>query len=39
MLTAGATQRVEIPHEPGQWIEVRRLSGKQLDAARDSGRR
>ena len=34
MLTAGDTQRLEIPHEPGQWIEVRRLSWSRLDAAR-----
>ena len=35
MLTRGVTQKIELPHEPGQWVEVRALSGLQLEAARD----
>lgn len=27
------TKRLEIPHEPGEWIEVRRLSGSQESSA------
>lgn len=36
MLTRGITQRIELPHEPGQWVEVRALSGLQLDTSRDA---
>ena len=27
------TERVDIPHEPGQWMEFRLLSGRELDEA------
>lgn len=30
MLTGDRTRRVEIPHEEGQWIELKELSGRQL---------
>jgi hypothetical protein len=30
----GTPERVDIPHEPGQWFELRRLSWKQLRKAR-----
>ena len=35
MLTNTVTRRLDIPHEPGQWIEIRMLSWKQLDDARE----
>lgn len=35
MLTKNQTDRVTIPHEPGQWVEVRKLSWRQLDEARE----
>lgn len=34
-LVSKLTRRVEIPHEPGQWMELRRLSWRQLEAASD----
>ena len=34
MLTIGITKQVAIPHEKGEWIEIRKLSWKQLDDAR-----
>jgi hypothetical protein len=34
MLTIGITDRRDIPHEPGEWIEIRKLSWKQLADAR-----
>ncbi len=34
MLTIGITDKREIPHEPGEWIEIRKLSWKQLANAR-----
>ena len=36
MLTSGVVRRVELPHEPGQWVEVRQLSGSQLERAREA---
>ncbi len=35
MLTGRITRRLDIPHEPGEWMEFRMLSGKQLDEARE----
>lgn len=32
----GKTTRVDIPHEPGQWLEIRRLSWRELDRASDA---
>jgi len=34
MLTSLAKKRLDIPNEVGEWIEIRMLSGKQLDDAR-----
>lgn len=34
MLVGGQVHRVEIPHEHGHWIEIRKLSWKQLGQAR-----
>lgn len=36
MLTKGITDKRDIPHEPGEWIEIRKLSWKQLDGSRDA---
>lgn len=35
-LTKGVTRKVEIPHEPDQWMELRHLSYRQLDEARQA---
>jgi len=32
-LVGRETERVEVPHEPGQWVELRALSGAELDQA------
>lgn len=32
-LTTNVTQRVEIPHEPGEWMEFKKLSRRQLEDA------
>lgn len=37
MLTHKIIRRVELPHEPGAWIDVRQLSYLQLDFAREIG--
>ena len=34
MLTIGITDKLDIPHEPGEWIEIRKLSWKHLADAR-----
>lgn len=34
MLRKGVTKTAEIPHEPGEWIEVKLLGWKELEAAR-----
>lgn len=34
-LVSRITKRVEIPHEPGEWMEFRKLSWKQLEEASD----
>lgn len=36
MLTIGITDRRDIPHEPGEWMEFRKLSWKQLQDAREA---
>lgn len=36
MLTRGKTRRVEYPDEPGVWFDLRLLSKKDLDEARDA---
>lgn len=35
-MLAGRTERRDVPHEPGQWIEFRTLSGRQLDEAEEA---
>ena len=34
MLIGATTQRVDIPHEPGEWLELRMLSWLDLEEAR-----
>ena len=34
VLTRNITRRLSIPHEGGQWMELRRLSWTQLDSAK-----
>ena len=34
-MLVGAVTRLNIPHESGEWIEVRQLSGLELDEASD----
>ena len=34
-LVTGVTKQVEIPHEPNEWMVLRKLSWKQLEAASD----
>ena len=36
MLTTGITNRLEIPHEPGQWMELRMLSWRDLHQAAEA---
>lgn len=36
MLTANRTERIEIPHEPGEWADIRMLSWKQREEARQA---
>lgn len=33
MLTSKVKKRIDIPHEPGEWLEIRQLSGKALERA------
>ena len=35
-LVTEAIKRVDIPHEDGEWLEVRRLSWRELEAASDT---
>lgn len=32
-MLAGRTERRDVPHEDGQWLEFRTLSGRELDEA------
>jgi hypothetical protein len=34
-MRAGRTERRDVPHEPGQWVEFRTLSGRELDEAEE----
>jgi hypothetical protein len=34
-LTARITKRLDVPHEPGQWIQIRKLPGRKLREATD----
>ena len=34
MLVSGQTKRLDIPGEPGEWVEIKMLSWKELEAAR-----
>jgi hypothetical protein len=36
MITRGVTERREIPHEPGEWFEIKLLSWQELEHARDT---
>ena len=36
MLVRSATKRLEIPHEPGEFMTIRRLSWSQLDLASET---
>src|SRR4030095_3750994 len=36
MITKGVTERREIPHEPGEWFEIKLLSWQELEHARDT---
>jgi hypothetical protein len=33
MIVTNVTKKVDIPHEPGEWMIIKRLSWKQLDEA------
>lgn len=35
MLTSKVTETLTLPHEPGEWIKVRMLSGEQIKEARE----
>lgn len=39
MLTSGITDTLEIPHEPGETITIRKLAWKALDAAKKARRK
>jgi hypothetical protein len=39
LITSKITRRIDIPHEPDQWIEVRMLSMQQLRGAREEQER
>ena len=36
MLTGKITKRIEIPHEPNEWLTIRMLSGKKIEEAREA---
>jgi hypothetical protein len=36
LLTNDCTKRFDIPHEPGEWVEIRRLSGYQTHTLIDA---
>lgn len=36
-IITGITKRVDIPHEPNEWMELRRLSWRQLELAETVG--
>lgn len=36
MLIKDQKTRLDIPHEDGQWVEIRRLSWRELDKAREA---
>jgi len=35
-LLTGATKRIDIPHEPGEWVEIRMLSWRQVESIRQA---
>lgn len=35
-MLAGRTEKRDVPHEPGQWIEFKTLSGMQLQRAKEA---
>ncbi len=36
MLTSKVREKIELPHEPGQWIEIRQLSAQHFQEARET---
>ncbi len=34
-IVSNTARRVEIPHEPGEWIEIKKLSWRQLELAQE----
>jgi len=36
LVDVSKTEKLDIPHEPGEWIEVRPLLASEMDAARDA---
>jgi hypothetical protein len=36
MLTSKVTKRLDVPHEPGEYVEIRRLSWRTLQRAQDA---
>lgn len=35
MLTKGIAKKIELPHEPGEWLEIRKVSSGYIDVARE----
>ena len=35
-LVTNITKRLDVPHEQGEWVEIRKLSWRQLEAASDA---
>ncbi len=35
MIITDKTRKVDIPHEPGEWVEIKKLSWRQLTLAMD----
>ncbi len=38
LTSQAAPERIDLPHEPGEWIEIRKLSGTQLQHAQAAKR-
>ena len=36
MLTKGITKRLDVPHEEGEWINIRKVSSGYIDLARET---
>ncbi len=35
MALVGGSKKIDIPHEPGEWFEIKKLSWRQLELASD----